>query len=288
MEKAKRNLIFLTILVIGFLIRVYFVNKVIVGDIFNYQEWGQKLIENGPKDYYFSRDWYYSPPVYPPVAILSYGLSYYLFEQKYLVAQLHNLIHFPPSAFIVYFYKFGYILLLKLPSILADLVLSILIYKLIFKLTNDSKKSLFGFLFYLFNPISVFLSGAWGQSDSLIALVGLGAFLLVLNKSLIISLPLMFLGTYFKPSWLILLPFYFYVIYLVKPKISHIITGSVLAILVFILTTMPFSDKNVFSYGWELFTKRYPLPIGSSVKASTSAFNFQTIFYKLDIDYAKG
>jgi hypothetical protein len=42
----------------------------------------------------------------------------------------------------------------------------------------------------------------------------------------------------------------------------------------------------VFLYAWRLFKERYPLPIGFINKASISAFNFYTIFFKIDIDFS--
>lgn len=284
--KNKNNLLIIVLLLLGFLIRVFFVDKIVVGDLMNYAEWGQKLVEKGPQNYYFSEGWYYSVPVYPPVSIWSFAGAFWFNEHRYILAQLHNLIKFPPSIFIIYFYKWGYIFLLKLFPILCDLGLSFLIYKLIFSLTKNFKKSIIGMLIYLFNPITIFLSGYWGQTDSVVGLLALMAFIFAVNKNVAISLPIMFLSLYYKPSWSVLIPFYLFVTYVVKPKISKFILGGVISLLLFIVTTAPFADKNVFTYGWELFTKRYPLPIGITGKASISAFNFQTIFFKLDIDYS--
>lgn len=286
LKKYKLNISIFFILLAGLLIRTYFVNKVVVGDLLNYIEWGQRFAVSGGKNFYFSDGWYYSVPVYPPVSILTFAAMDVLNQHRYVLAQLHNLTKFPPSAFIVYFYEWGSIFLAKLPGMLCDLGLSLLIYKLIFKLTKNTKKSLAGLLFFLFNPLTIFISGAWGQTDSVVGLLGLLSFLALLDGNIILSMPLLFLSIYFKPSWLIFGPFYLFIVYLTKPKISQFVTGILLTVLLFVVTTAPFSDGNVFSYGWKLFRERYPLPVGIDGKASISAFNFHTIFFKIDIDYS--
>lgn len=278
-------LIFL-ILLAGFLVRIFFVDKVVVGDLMSYGEWGQRLIQSGPKNLYFGEGWYYSVPNYPPVAVWTFAGMFWLNEHRYVLAQLHNVIRFPPSAFIVYFYKWGYILLLKLPSIIADLGLSLIIYKLIFSLTKSTGKSIAGMVLFLFNPIIIFISGAWGQTDSIVAILATISFLFLLKKNFIFSIPFLFLSLYFKLSWAVFGPFYLFFLYLQKPKIRELLLGTAIAFSLFIVTTLPFAQGNVFTYGWKLFRERYPLPIGIDGKASISAFNFQTIFFRLDIDYS--
>lgn len=287
LKKNEFNVLILLLLVLGFFTRTYFVDKVIVGDLMNYAEWGTRLTERGPRGFYFSEGWYYSIPVYPPVALWTFAGLHWLNEQRFLLPELHNITRFPPAAFIIYFYKWGNILLLKLPTILADLGLSLIIYKLILSLTGNKKSGILGMLFYLFNPITIFVSGAWGQTDSVVAVLGLISFLLLLKGNAAASIPIMFLGLYFKPSWAIFGPFYLYLLYYFRPKLSSVVLGAFFAIFIFVLTTQPFSEGSVLQYGWKLFRERYPLPIGIDGKASISAFNFQTIFFRLDIDYAR-
>lgn len=286
LKKNRLNIFLSLLLIAGFLTRVFFVDKVIVGDLMNYAEWGEKLVQNGPKGYYYSEGWYFSTPVYPPVSIVSFAADYWLNEHRYVLAQLHNVTKFPPSAFIIYFYKFGYVFLLKLLPILCDLGISILIYKLIFELTKSRKRAIYGFLFFILNPIVIFMSGAWGQTDSVVGILGLLSFLFLIKGNITFSIPIMFLSLYFKPSWAVLIPFYLFIIYKLKPGFKKFILGLFLSLLLFVVFTQPFAEGNVFSYGYKLFREKYPLPIGIVGKASISAFNFQTIFFKVDIDYS--
>ncbi|HKB88333.1 MAG TPA: hypothetical protein VKC53_01650 [Patescibacteria group bacterium] len=285
-KKNRLNILIFILLLAGFFIRTYFIDKVVVGDLMNYSEWGERLATTGPKNFYFSEGWYYSVPVYPPVSMWMFAGLNILNQHRYVLAQVHNLIRLPPSSFIIYFYKWGNILLIKLPSILCDLGLSLIVYKLIFKLTKNVKKSLAGLCFFLFNPITIFISGAWGQTDSIVGILGLLSFLTLLDGNLILSMPILFLSIYFKPSWAILGPFYLFTMYKIKPKFRQILFGSLITLLLFIVTTAPFASGNVFTYGLKLYKDRYPIPIGFDGKASISAFNFQTIFWRMDIDFS--
>jgi Gpi18-like mannosyltransferase len=284
MEKKAKYLIIFALLLAGFAVRIFFADKSLTGDLLVNAEWGQKLVQFGARDHYFRNDWYHTAPVYPPFSQLVFGGAFYLFDHKYVLAQIHNIINFPPAAFIVYFYKSGYYLLLKLPGILADLGLSLIIYKVLLKLTKDNKKALIGAAFYIFNPVTIFLSGFWGQTDSFVALLGIGSFLLLNSGNVFASLPLLFLSLYFKPSWAVFVPFYLYLIYLRKPNIKSVFGGIILSLLLFLIITVPFAHGNVFTFTWKLFTEKIPLPFRFIGKASNSAFNFYTIFFRIDID----
>lgn len=282
-KKYKKVILLFLLLLAGFILRIYFVEKVIVGDLLAYVEWGKGILTSGFADHYTRGGWYITPPVYAPFSQIIFAGLYWLFDHKYVLAQLHNVIKIPPSIFIVYFYKYGDILVMKLPGILCDLGLSIVIYKIILELTNDFKRAILGLILFLFNPVTIFMSGAWGQTDSVVALLGLSSFLALNSRNALLSIPLLFLSLYFKPSWGVFLPFYLYLLYIRKPHLSSIIKGLIIALLLFLVTTIPFANGNLISFSKYLFKERLPLPSGA--KASISAFNFQTIFFKIDRDF---
>jgi len=271
------------ILFLGFLIRYYFAPQFIAesGDIRLYADWGEKLVIYKAINFYKYPVWYYAPPNYPPLLSLIYGAAYQLNERKYLLAELHNLIRIPPAFFIKFFYIHGYYILLKLPGILADLGLSLLIYKFILEITGKTKVALLGFLFYLFNPVSIFLSSIWGQTDSLIALLGLLSFYTLYKGKLILSLPLLFISFYIKPNWGIFIPLYLYILVAIKPKLKQILVGSLISLIIFILTTAPFS-KNISDFTYWLFTERILPTATVAHKASISAFNLYALFLQMD------
>ncbi len=283
---AKKNfyLIFFIVFLLGFILRIFFVDKIIVGDLLSGGEWGEQFIKLGSENLYFKEHlWVYGAPNYPPLMISLFGGLCYLNEHRYVLAQLHNLVKFPPAAFIVYFYKYGYILLLKLPSILADLGIGLAIFWVIKKLSEDKIKGLIGAAIYLLNPLTIFISGIWGQTDSLVSLFAIFSFIFLSQKKIALSLPLFFISFYLKPLWGTLIPLYLYLLYLSRPKLSSLLIGGIISFLIFYLSTSLF-DKNIFPYAYKLFTVRFNSPLREVGKASVSAFNFQTIFLKIDKD----
>ena len=291
-EKLRSNTPLLLFLLLGFLVRAFLTRYGNRGDLAVFAEWGQKFWELGANNFYLSEDWYYTFPTYPPLSSLMYAGLYWLFEHNYVLAQIHNVVKIIPADFIIYFnkivahspfqYREGYFFLLKLPSILADLGISVVIYKLILNLTKVRKRAFIGFLVYLFNPVTIFLSSVWGQSESLVSFFGLLSFILLYYKKTWVSIPLFFVSLYLKPTWVVFIPLYLFLLYLYRPKLSHIVWGSGLALGLFLLTTFPFSEANVFSFTKETVLHNILPSAKGTARASISAFNFHTIFMKID------
>jgi Gpi18-like mannosyltransferase len=218
---------------------------------------------------------------------LIYAGAYWLYDHKYYLAQLHNIIKIPPAVFIIYFYDHGLYLLLKLPGILADIGLTFLIYKIVEKITQNAKKALAAGAFYLFNPVSIFLSGVWGQTDSLVSLLGLASFFTLWTGRVWISIPLLFLSLYTKPNWGIFIPLYLFLLILKKPNVKKFILGLAISLVLFWATTAPFAKDNLISFSSWLWSQRL-LPTASVThKASVGAFNLHTIFLTIDRDSDK-
>jgi len=292
----NRKLLIIFFLTLGFLVRTLFVKEGLNTDITVFAEWGEGFWERGAKNFYSKEGWYYTFPAYPPPSNLIFAFLSYLNEHRYILAQIHNTVKVIPADFIIFFGKtvpldplnqnYGYYLLLKLLPILSDLGISLLVYKIIFDITKHKVKSLLGFLLYLFNPVTVFLSGVWGQTDSFVSLFGFLAFVLIYYKKIYLSLPFFFLSLYLKPAWAIFIPIYLWILYLSKPKISHILTGGFLTLMIYLVTTTPFSNGNLIDFTKTMvFGYVSPFSKGTA-KASISAFNFYTIFFKIDRDLA--
>lgn len=282
---------FFTALLLGFLLRISLVSRWVTGDVVVHREWGEKFWEYGPRNFYFSEDWYYSFPTQPPITSLMFGGAFWLFDHKYVLAQIHNSTKLIPAAFITYFYdneepvdKNGYILLLKLPAILADLVLSLIIFKIVLTLTRSKYYAILGFLLYLFNPVTVFLSGGWGQTESLIAVFGFLAFTSLARSKAYLSLPLFFVSLYIKPTWSIFIPLYIFLLFVWKPKIPTVLIGILFSFLIFILTTMPFGGNDIVRFTQKVVISNILPSAKGSARASVSAFNFPTVFLKIDRD----
>jgi len=281
-NKLKITVIFL--LLLGFVVRILLINlgHGLSTDFLIFEEWGRKFWELGPKEFYLYKYWDFARPNYPPLSSFIFAAAYWLFDHKYVLAQLHNVIKIPPAVFIVFFYKYGYNLLLKIPAFLADLGLAYVVYRLIFKFSGDIKKAYLGSFLFFLNPVTIFLSSVWGQIDSLVALIGIMAFILLTKKKFVISAVLFFAGLYIKPNWVYLLPFFGFVFFSMKPRLKHLLLGFSFVFLVYVMTTLPFAKNGLVDFTILLFKERLlPSAIGASM-ASSSAFNFYTIFLEIN------
>ena len=225
-----------------------------------------------------------------------YGIIYWLYDHRYVLAQIHNAIKVVPANFIIYFstpvpkdpflYGFGYYLLLKIPSILADMGISVIIFKVLQDLTKNPRKAFAGLCLYLFNPVTIFLSSVWGQNDSLVALFGLASFVFLFYKKVEFSIVSLFISLYLKPNWIIFVPLYLFLLILLRVDKKKLLLGLTISALVFLITTLPFSGRNIFSFSQKVVFENM-LPSAKGVtKASTSAFNLYSLFYRVDYTLA--
>lgn len=290
LNSIKKNKKFVTlaavILLAGLLLRIYFVEKILIGDVLVHAEWGEKLFDLGLRKFYFEKDWYYSKPTQPPLTSLMFGGSYWLFEQKFRLAQLHNLIKIPPAFVIEYYYKYGYWLLLKLPAILADLGLGVVVCWAVYKLTKDKGKALIAMVFLVLNPVTIFISSVWGQTESLIAFFGILGFIALVKKNVALSIPLFFISLYLKPTWAIFVPLYIFVFFNNRPKILRILAGLAIAFLIYIFSTYPFSGGNIIEFSRQVIVGNILPSAKGTAKASISMFNTYTVFHLIDRTFA--
>ncbi len=276
-------LLFISIFLASFLLRICFVPTFIEesGDLQLYSDWGEKFWEYG-REFYYVKDWYYAPPNYPPIISLLYGASYWMYEHKYVLPQIHNSTKLIPSVFIVYFYEHGYILMLKIWGILGDIGVGLLVFYFVKKITKKDSFGITASAFYLFNPITIFLSGVWGQTDSLVLLFGLLSFVSLIKGRAALSLPLLFVSLYLKPNFVMFLPLYVMAFLLTKQGKKQIIAGIVASLALIIIVSLPFSQKGLLDYTRLLVFERVVPTASAAHKASVSAFNFHTIVGKID------
>jgi Gpi18-like mannosyltransferase len=117
------------------------------------------------------------PPPWPLLLGGIYLLSYGLF---------HNLL--------------VYNLAIKLPSILANLCLAYLVRDILKEQSANPGVSHKAWVFLLFNPFLLYFTIAWGQFDSLVALLTLATLVLLNKQRLVISSILLALAISLKPT----------------------------------------------------------------------------------------
>lgn len=139
------------------------------GDVWNHLVWAKSILDHGPFGFYERTFKDIAFPNYPPLAMLFFVISLEIYQIIYQLAWLlnQNLGFFPSN--IIYFLESNNVRIafLKIPTILAPLILSFLLYKLLPKISEsiDKKVLLLSCIFLVLNPAIFYLSIVWGQID---------------------------------------------------------------------------------------------------------------------------
>lgn len=161
-----------------------------------------------------------------------------------------------------------YTLLLKLPSILADIVTAYIIYKLAKKYLSFEISILISG-FYIFNPAVFIDSTLWGQVDSFFALfIVISLFLLSEGKT-ICSAVLFTCSVLMKPQGIIFLPVIFFEL-VQRKDIKLFIKSVVSALITAVIIILPFSFNQCPTWIFKLYAKT----ISEYPYASVNGFNF--------------
>lgn len=140
--------------------------------------------------------------------------------------------------------QWAYNILIKLPSILADIVTAFIIFRLAEKNMKESKALLISAA-YIFNPTVILDSAIWGQVDSFFTMAVIAALYLLSQEKLEASAVLYTLAMLIKPQGIIFLPVLFFEIVRRKDLrlflrcLSYGAVTFVLAILPFFMNKNP-------------------------------------------------
>jgi len=162
-----------------------------------------------------------------------------------------------------------YILLLKIPSIIADVATAYFIYRIGKRFLN-TVTSIFLATFYTFNPAIFIDSTFWGQVDSLFTLLIVISIYLLYEKKYVFSSVMFALSVLMKPQGIIFLPVLFFEL-VRQRKIRNFIYAAVSAVATIIAIIIPFSI-NEQSPIW--IFNLYLRTISEYPYASVNAFNF--------------
>lgn len=250
-----QNGIFLLLLA-GFFLRLFLAGTShgFTTDITCFGEWADRIFAVGPGKFY-SQELFTD---YPP------GMMYLL----YVLGALRAFLQLPS-------YSTGHILLLKLPSIICDLVCCYLLYREAVK-RFDNTQALCLVTVYLFNPAVILNSSLWGQVDSIFT-VAILLLCFFLSEGKLWQAYLVFgIGILLKPQTLIFTPVLLVGIgdqvlfqnFSVKKLLRHLLSGcSVIAGI--LLLCMPFGLQTIFS--------QYQNTLASYPYASVNAYNFWSL-----------
>lgn len=166
-------------------------------------------------------------------------------------------------------FQIGFLVTMKFIPIVSDLGIAWLIYEI-------TKKAKFAII-YLISPFSWYVSSLWGQYDPTGAFFALAAFWALDKKWKLLSPALLMISILIKPTSLILIPFYFYLLWKsLKGNFLKLAASLILPIIIFWITTVPYTHKNPFEFARYdltriLFEKSEP-------RVSVNSFNMWRIF----------
>lgn len=281
---AKINTLNITkILVLGLILRIIIV--LFSGshpDILNHLDWGIRFLDLGPQKFYENIFWGVSWANQPFGSILLFALIALL--KNFIFGTflfLNNTFSLFPSFIIPILESNLHIWLVKLPFILSDIGIAYLIYKIVSK--HYPKKGIIAACLFLFNPVIIYNSAIWGQTDSLINLLALTGLYLVFEKKYFTGIFIFLFTFIFKLSLIIYLPILGLLLLrrihdwkkMILPFISFFIFMFLLAI--------PFRLDGFSSikWIWYMYTNRVLVRQGSMLNGN--AFNLWSLLFSIDL-----
>ncbi|MCW1949421.1 MAG: hypothetical protein KIH89_003230 [Candidatus Shapirobacteria bacterium] len=278
------------ILILALIIRLVLV--IISGyhpDILNHVDWGIRFLSLGPKKFYENIFWGVSWPNQPFGSMLLFALCAALKNILFGgIEFLNQNFSFFPSFIIPTIEQNIHIWLVKLPFILSDIGIGYLIYKIVAEFkpdrpANGPKYAIIAASFFLFNPVLIYNSAIWGQTDSLINLLALSGFYLIFKKHYFPGIILFLSCFLFKLSLIIYLPIFgLFLLKRIKDWKKIIIPIIIFILLTFLLAIpFTFGDKTPFDWLWYMYTNRVLVRQGSMLNGN--AFNFWALIFSIDI-----
>lgn len=274
-------------------------------DILSNAAWGEWIYFHGPKGFYENSVWVYSWPTQLPAINLIFAFNRWLyFGFLVFFLKIGNGLDKIGLAsvfswwfeFVKWFdlksisseiwFKYGFIVSMKFLAILADLIISWILFLV------ARKEKINGFLWwpivFLVSPFSWYVSAFWGQNDGTAALVLLMSFLMLILKNkywLPVSLLLFSLSIGLKPTGMMFVPLYIYFLLRSKTKIEWLMLGIILTGVVNYFMVKVFANTEAFDY---LYRVILPKALNKGEPGLTvSAFNFWKIITGNTGHYAK-
>lgn len=250
-------------------------------DLRNHLDWGKRFWQYGPRNFYTASVWSFSSPNQPPATMYLWAginkLNDYIFN---LFWQINLKIPAFPSKLITFLESNLYPFLVKTPSVLAEIGIGILIFKLILRIGFERKKAFLGSILFLFNPVVIYNSSVWGQTDGIINFFALLGLYLMTSKKYFWGIIAVFSSFYFKLSLLIFLPLLLVFLWTRKADVLKIAGGILVSLLIFLMLNLPFAKASFF--GWLNFLYIGKILGGQGNMLTANAFNLWAIIFGID------
>ena len=275
LKKLYQKLTITKILILGIFIRLLSWPWIYHGDVTATYWWGKFASEFNWRGFY---DWLnfggHSPPDQPMVNIYYDWIVRQVYLFFYNIFWFLN-IHIPlfPSRFMQWYFIDGNQYLLKIPMILADILIVYFGYKF-------TKSKAIALVLALYPPL-IYNSAIWGSGDSLVSLFALLGIYFLWHKKYLPSIFFLLFSFLYKSSLLIWIPII--PIILIKNKISVkniLLSSSFLLALVYIIC-LPFNPVEINPIFWFFQTMLTKILPGFMDLVTANAMNFWAIIYGL-------
>lgn len=277
LKKLYLKLTITKIIVISLVLRLVSWPWVYHGDINATYWWGKFASEFSWKGYY---DWLdfggHGPPDQPMLNIYYNWIIRQFYLLLYKIFWFLNIkISLFPSKFMQWYFINGNQYLLKLPMIIADIVLIYLCYKF-----TKSKKIA---LILAFSLPMIYNSAIWGSGDSIVNLFGLLCIYFLYNKKYYLSIIVYLCSVLYKPSLLIWIPIIGVILIKNKINVKNILFSLFLLLLLIFSICLPFTPIKINPLIWFFKIMTIKVLPGYMKHVTANAFNFWALLFGLKL-----
>lgn len=146
----------------------------------------------------------------------------------------------------------GFLVLLKMPAMLADIAGAIFLLSLARNNLTERALALLAALLWLLNPLAIVTSAFWGQVDSIFTLVLAASFLMLERRRVILAASLYAVAVLFKPQALLVGPIALIALLSLR-DIPLQLKAVAAAIATFVLLSLPFTISREPTWIFSLY-----------------------------------
>ena len=263
------------IIIIALLVRLVSWPWTYHGDVSATYWWGKFSVEFGWRGFY---DWLdfggYSSPDQPMLNIYYNWIvrQIYLFFYN-IFWYLNTHISAFPSKFMQWYFIEGNQYLLKIPMIIADILIIYFCYKL-------TKSKLIALTLAFFLPF-IYNSAVWGSGDSIVSLFALGGIYFFWKKKYLLGILFYVFSILYKSSLIIWAPIFLIILIKNKISIKNIILSSLFLITLIYFISFPFNPVETHPLIWFYQTMSTKILPGFMDLITVNAMNFWALIFGL-------
>lgn len=245
------------------------------GDVSATYWWGKFSVEFGWRGFY---DWLnfggHSPPDQPMLNMYYDWIVRQIYQIFYNIFWYLNIhISIFPSKFMQWYFIEGNQFLLKIPMIIADILIIYFCYKF-------TKSKLIALLLAFYLPF-IYNSAVWGSGDSIVNLFALGGIYFFWKKKYIPGVLFYLFSVLYKSSLIIWAPIFLIILIKNKISIKNLIFSSLFLLTLIYFISFPFSPVETHPLIWFYQTMLTKILPGFMDLITVNAMNFWALIFGL-------